>query len=66
MKAIIDYWFETEVNEDQTEILFKGEWHKIICGSYFIYNGNEIHFQIVADDFEGWSEEAINFIKSAK
>lgn len=66
MKAVIDYWFKTEVSEDQTEILFKDEWHKIICGSYFIYNGNEIHFQVVEDSFNGWSEDELNEVAAKK
>lgn len=71
MKAIIDYHYITEINEEQTEIKFDGDWYEILTDQdgefYFMYDSisksNSIYFEVVADDFEGWSEEEINAVK---
>lgn len=66
MKAIIDYHYITEINEQQDKIFFRGEWYEILTDQdgefYFMYEESSIYFQVVADTFEGWEEEDINEI----
>ena len=50
MKAIIDYHYITDLNEDQTHILFKEDWHEILTDQegdfYFMYDGRSIYFEL--------------------
>lgn len=54
MKAIIDYWIETNISTDQTRILFNGSWYEILTDQegdfYFMSSeGNVIYFEVVTD-----------------
>lgn len=60
MNAIIDYHYITEINEDQTKILFDGDWYEILTDQngdfYFMYDSidksNAIYFEIEGQNNE--------------
>ena len=53
MKAIIDYHYKTEINEQQTEIKFDGDWYEVLQDQegqfYFMYEGKSIYFEVYED-----------------
>lgn len=52
MKAIIDYHYETEINDNKTLIYFRDEWHEILTDQegefYFMYDGKSIYFELAS------------------
>jgi hypothetical protein len=53
MIALIHGYFQCYINEEQTHVMYSGEWYDIIEDmegeSYFLYEDEAIYFELVED-----------------
>jgi hypothetical protein len=49
MKAIINGWYETDINEAQDQIYFDGDWYEVLTDMegefYFMYEDKAFYFK---------------------